>query len=326
MPMTVEEYQIGQMYMTARTSYEESNDKDRLEQITTTPCTHPEYGTGRYTEKKIYVSERMPSWLRPLVPNILHVVEKSWDYYPYMETVYECSLVPQFSMKITSMHQSDNGSQENCLCLEEEELKQREVDYIDILTDPVDEDQYKEEEDLSLFKSEKTDRGPLQEGWREKTETIMCCYKLVDVSFGVFGLQTAVENCAHQMLRNVMLVGYRREFAWIDEWIDMTLEDVKQYESVMEELSHSKMQEQRQREEECTEHTTPCIEESKEKNENEEELKEEGNSDENKVELKKSESVTSSSSSELEEASLSPPQETCSNSSGLNWQSIKGMS
>ena len=33
------------------------------------------------------------------------------------------------------------------------------------------------------FKSEKTSRGPLSEGWRDDTQPIMCSYKLVDVRF-----------------------------------------------------------------------------------------------------------------------------------------------
>lgn len=39
-----------------------------------------------------------------------------------------------------------------CLNLEEEDLSQREVDFIDIVNDPVDESRYKESEVYSLYK------------------------------------------------------------------------------------------------------------------------------------------------------------------------------
>ena len=35
----------------------------------------------------------------------------------------------------------------------------------------------KVEEDVKIFKSVKTGRGPLEEGWREDSKPIMCRYK-----------------------------------------------------------------------------------------------------------------------------------------------------
>ena len=37
---------------------------------------------------------------------------------------------------------------------------------VDIAYDPIPEYKYKGEEDLTKFKSKKTGRGPLQEGWK----------------------------------------------------------------------------------------------------------------------------------------------------------------
>ena len=50
-----------------------------------------------------------------------------------------------------------------------------------------------------MFKSEKTGRGPLEKGWDKCCDVIMCSYKLVDVSFQVFGLQTKVEEFVHRV-------------------------------------------------------------------------------------------------------------------------------
>lgn len=54
-------------------------------------------------------------------------------------------------------------------------------------------------QDLRYFKSDKTSRGILQEGWRDTQDPIMCSYKLVTVKFEVWGLQTRVEQFVHKV-------------------------------------------------------------------------------------------------------------------------------
>ena len=56
-----------------------------------------------------------------------------------------------------------------------------------------------EEEDLLKFRSSRTDRGPLCEGWREDTQPIMCSYKLVDVRFDLSLLTHKVEEFVHKV-------------------------------------------------------------------------------------------------------------------------------
>lgn len=71
----------------------------------------------------------------------------------------------------------------------------------------------------------------------------MCSYKLVSVKFEVWGLQTRVEQFVHkvrgaqggagghwedgdrvltrmvlQVIRDILLIGHRQAFAWVDEW------------------------------------------------------------------------------------------------------------
>ena len=49
------------------------------------------------------------------------------------------------------------------------------------------------------FRSSRTDRGPLCEGWREDTQPIMCSYKLVDVRFDLSLLTHKVEEFVHKV-------------------------------------------------------------------------------------------------------------------------------
>jgi hypothetical protein len=46
----------------------------------------------------------------------------------------------------------------------------------------------------------------------------MCSYKAVEVKFELWGFQTRVESFTHSVIRDILLVGHRQAFAWIDEW------------------------------------------------------------------------------------------------------------
>lgn len=126
-----------------------------------------------------------------------------------------------------------------CLDLPPEKLAERSVDHIDIAFDEVTK-HYKREEDPKFFRSEKTNRGPLIEGWRDD-KPIMCSYKLVNASFEVWGFQTRVEDFIQRCIRDVLLLGHRQAFTWIDEWIDMSMDDVREYERYLHEETNRKL-------------------------------------------------------------------------------------
>ena len=82
------------------------------------------------------------------------------------------------------------------------------MDFLDIAFDEIKPHHYKEAEDPKLFKSEKSGRGPLTEGWRNSHEPIMCCYKVVNAKFEVWGLQTKVED----YVQGVCILGLSLDF------------------------------------------------------------------------------------------------------------------
>ncbi|KAG5459542.1 MAG: hypothetical protein BJ554DRAFT_44 [Olpidium bornovanus] len=73
-----------------------------------------------------------------------------------------------------------------------------EIVLIDIANDPVD--KYKFEEDPKLYKSEKSERGPLEDKWIQTANPMMTCYKKVTVEFKWYGLQTKIENFIHKVV------------------------------------------------------------------------------------------------------------------------------
>lgn len=95
-------------------------------------------------------------------------------------------------------------------------MEGRDVDFLDIAFDEIKPHHYKESEDPKLFKSEKSGRGPLVEGWRDNHQPIMCCYKVVHAKFEVWGLQTKVEDYVQAVCKNsnfdYILLSYRLLF------------------------------------------------------------------------------------------------------------------
>lgn len=59
----------------------------------------------------------------------------------------------------------------------------------------------------------------------------MCAYKLVTAKFQVFGLQSYMENLIESSQLGVFLRLHKQIFCTIDEWIDMSMEQIR----VMEE-------------------------------------------------------------------------------------------
>ncbi|XP_059897454.1 cytoplasmic phosphatidylinositol transfer protein 1 isoform X1 [Gadus macrocephalus] len=240
MPLTVEEYQIGQLYMISKHSHEQSERGEGVEVVQNQPYLDPEHGQGQFTEKRVYLNNKLPSWARAVVPKIFYVTEKAWNYYPYTITGSKCSFLPKFSIHIETKYEDNKGSNGKIFGGEPRE-EETEVCFVDIAYDEIPERHYKESEDLRYFKSEKTNRGVLKEGWIESQEPIMCSYKLVTVKFEVWGLQTRVEQFVHKVIRDVLLLGHKQAFAWVDEWIDMTTEEVREYERATQEATNLKI-------------------------------------------------------------------------------------
>lgn len=128
------------------------------------------------------------------------------------------------------------------LGLSPEQLTSREVEVVDIAYDEISPKHYKIEEDLKLWQSAKTSRGPLAPDWlKSGMKPMMCSYKLVSVSFEVWGLQTRVEDYVQRAIREILLVGHRQAVAWLDQWLEMNEEDVRRFESQMHSMTNDKV-------------------------------------------------------------------------------------
>ncbi|XP_070821283.1 membrane-associated phosphatidylinositol transfer protein 2-like isoform X2 [Chaetodon trifascialis] len=239
MPMSVEEYRIAQLYMIQKKSREEScGEGSGVEILENKPYTDGPGGAGQYTHKVYHIGMHIPSWFRSILPKAaLRVEEESWNAYPYTRTRYTCPFVEKFSIDIETYYKPDTGNQADVFNMSAAEKRQRTIDPIDIVTDPIPPHEYKAEEDTRLYKSIKTQRGPLQDDWIEEYNNnpgktpIMCAYKLCKVEFRYWGMQSKIERFIHDVgLRKVMVRAHRQAWCWQDEWYGLTMEDIRQLE------------------------------------------------------------------------------------------------
>lgn len=217
LPLTVEEYQVAQLYTVAEASKQETGGGDGVEILVNEPFSttahspsppllngDPRYTSGQYTYKCYHLSQKLPGIVRTLAPSsALKLNEVAWNAYPYCRTVLTNSFLgDSFSVKIESLHSSDITLQ-NAHQLSEEELAEREVIIIDIgnIT-PADKD-YRPDEDPTTFRSQKTYRGPLKpHWWRDNYEgPIMCAYKLVSCECKIRLFQGRLEAMLQSIVR-----------------------------------------------------------------------------------------------------------------------------
>ncbi|XP_058821213.1 protein retinal degeneration B isoform X1 [Topomyia yanbarensis] len=248
LPLTVEEYRIAQLYMIAKKSREESKGAGSgVEIIVNEPYQDgPGGGNGQYTRKIYHVGSHLPGWIKGLLPkSALTVEEEAWNAYPYTKTRYTCPFVEKFSLEIETYYFADNGHQENVFKLSGGDLRNRQVDTIDIVKDQLLGADYTREEDPTLYVSERTGRGPLGENWLDehweevkgksqptaRNMSLMCAYKLCRVEFRYWGMQTKLEKFIHDVaLRKTMVRAHRQAWAWQDEWYGLTMDDIREIE------------------------------------------------------------------------------------------------
>ncbi|KAK3552652.1 hypothetical protein QTP86_017879 [Hemibagrus guttatus] len=262
---------IGQLYMISKHSHEQSERGEGVEVVQNEPFEDPTYGSGQFTEKRVYLNKYIVAVVDHFLCHALispipvscisistviaetgvHQIRLSVNHLMFSFPL-QCSFLPKFSIHIETKYEDNNGCNDNIF--DEPRDEDTQVCFIDIAYDEIPERYYKDSEDLRYFKSEKTTRGLLQEGWRDTQDPIMCSYKLVTVKFEVWGLQTRVEQFVHKVIRDVLSLGHRQAFAWVDEWIacmtqrnvfsplkDMTMEEVREYERATQEATNKKL-------------------------------------------------------------------------------------
>jgi len=239
LPMTVEEYQVAQLYSVAEASKNETGGGEGIEVLRNEPYTgkpllNDAYDSGQYTLKMFHLASRVPGVIRTVAPaGSLDIQEEAWNAYPYCRTIVTnpAYMKDGFHIKIETLHAQDGGTQPNAHCLNQKQLIERKVVVIDIANDTVSSGDYKADEDPTKIRSEKAGRGPLGKDWVKDCSPLMCAYKLVTCEFKWWGLQNKIEDYIMTTERRIFTNFHRQVFCWMDRWFGMTMEDIRAIEA-----------------------------------------------------------------------------------------------
>ncbi|XP_031111105.1 phosphatidylinositol transfer protein 1-like [Ipomoea triloba] len=234
LPLSLEEYERAQMYIVMKMLQQNTTGNEGVEILENKSFDDDEYGQGQYTSKIYRFHSKVPSWLTAFAPaNALATQEEAWNAYPMCKTVMKCPFFSKLSLTIETIHKADNGHSENVHGLSKEQLAAREVETIDIASAASDYWSFivgRCNVDFSKFRSARTGRGPLLEGWKDNCSPVMTAYKLVTVNVPYWGFGRKLEKTLMAAERALFLESHRNCFAWIDEWIGLTLEVMQELE------------------------------------------------------------------------------------------------
>ncbi|KAM9853545.1 phosphatidylinositol transfer protein alpha isoform-like [Aulostomus maculatus] len=247
LPISVEEYQVGQLYSVAVASKNETGGGEGVE-VLINESYDKDGEKGQYTSKVYHLSSKVPKFVRLIAPkDSLQIHEEAWNAYPYCRTkllsTFSLDAVltnpfmkDQFMIKIETWHKNDFGKEDNVHGQEKSLRDKTEVVEIDIASrSNISGKDYKADQDPAIFKSEKTGRGPLGPGWQDELTKSsvcphMCAYKLVTVDFNWLGLQGKVEGMIQKVEQRIFTHFHRQLFCCIDEWINLTMDDIRHME------------------------------------------------------------------------------------------------
>uniref|UniRef100_A0A8C6UGL2 Phosphatidylinositol transfer protein N-terminal domain-containing protein n=1 Tax=Neogobius melanostomus TaxID=47308 RepID=A0A8C6UGL2_9GOBI len=96
LPISVEEYQVAQLYAVAEASKGETGGGDGVEVLVNEPYQNGDE-KGQYTHKIYHLQSKVPGWIRAFAPKgALEIHEKAWNAYPYCRTGETLHLKIQF--------------------------------------------------------------------------------------------------------------------------------------------------------------------------------------------------------------------------------------
>lgn len=235
MPLSLEEYRVGQMYMIAKMQLENTSRSEGVEVRANRAFEKDEeFGEGQYTHKVYHLQSKVPAWVQALAPlGALTMEEHAWNSFPVSKTVLKCPYFSSLEITMETVHLPDRGETENAKKLSEEKLKLRKVDFINIAQDKKDYWSYMiggSAADPRSFHAEKANRGPLEPGWQDSITPVMTCYKLVTVDAPYWGYGYRLEQAILAATRALFLDSHQRLFGWIDDWWGLSIADLRNME------------------------------------------------------------------------------------------------
>lgn len=141
MPFSAAEYQIGQLYTIAKKSKLESAGHDKsggagVKIITNKPYSGGFNGSGQYTNKVYYLANRLPDWVKKLLPSsAAKLREEAWNSYPKSRNRFTNPLLDKLQFEIESVYLDGPPIRDNVFELDKKDVANRCIKLIDLTND-----------------------------------------------------------------------------------------------------------------------------------------------------------------------------------------------
>lgn len=203
MPFCAAEYRIGQLYTIAKKSKLENADPSNGVRIhANEPYSNGPGGYGQYTNKTYYMANRIPDWMKKLLPaSAAELKEEAWNAYPYSKNKFTNPLLDKLNLEIESRYIDGPPTLSNVFNLNIKEESPRSIVVIDIVNDKYkgrrttnnnnsNNNAHNSEQEAEVLNFEPLFRPPLNMNWLQESE----------LAYGNLASSTSNQN--HNNIRN----------------------------------------------------------------------------------------------------------------------------
>lgn len=247
MPITMKEYEIGYRYTDAKMKLEQTGDNKGCLNIMYNEGIHCEQlgGDSDAITNVLNLSSQIPYYLNNSRYGNTEVFIHSYRIFPknYAEYSEPEFMKQHFYIINNGIVLDDNGNSDNALNLTGEKLTNRVIEIIDIRNTALNYYDKDMSEDPATCALASRNSELLPENWMETETNIVTSYQFNDILYLHFSLQGMGEKNIQTALRRILQVFHRKMYCWMDEWKNMTLNEVKIYEKQVFEKLNIKIRE-----------------------------------------------------------------------------------
>lgn len=225
LPMTTEEYAVGQHHTVVSMTESECAGDLKVELLASEKAVHETLGKVQKTHKVMHLKSRIPRMLHSVIPEDACIVEEvSYNAYTRCHTVYKNKYFSRdtFNMAFNTVNRDGGEVLENPFGYDPEHIGGIERISLDLHGAPVN-----PSFDPSVYYHEESGRGRLSQDWveayRAKGMPLMVSYKHLTVEVNNF-MMGWVSDEIEKTMRNVITSVQQRIFCTMDEWYGKTID------------------------------------------------------------------------------------------------------
>jgi hypothetical protein len=225
LPMTPDEYAVGQLYTVDSMTAADPNERFRVEVVESMNVVDETLGKAHKTKKVMHLGDKIPGFLRKLIPPDACIMEEaSLNTFRRCRTRYRNryfnheTFNMEFHTVVSKFEAMDQDSFEYDTAGIERSVQHLHEEVVDSMYDP------------TVFYHEETQRGRLGKNWideyrdRNRPMVMVQRHITVDVNSVVMGW---VAGEVEKAMRNIIRSAQQRIFCTMDKWYGKSIEDVQ---------------------------------------------------------------------------------------------------